>query len=212
MTAQIIRLEPSAHRALQDLLPWFATGTLSPEEARSVAEHLEGCAECQAELEWHRELATHVDPVLPADQVQHSWLRLLPALEASTPLMEIQASRPRQRWVPWALAAQLVLLVGFGTIAFTGWPSTPALYRGLSAAATPTFRLVLMVEPQTPELELRTLVRSAGLRIVDGPTPNGAYVLEGNRTDEATALRVLRASRAALMVEPLEGRSTGRDP
>jgi hypothetical protein len=43
--------EAERHREIAELLPWYANGTLAPEERAHVERHLQRCAECRRELE-----------------------------------------------------------------------------------------------------------------------------------------------------------------
>lgn len=43
--------EAERHREIAELLPWYANGTLDPEERAHVERHLQRCAECRRELE-----------------------------------------------------------------------------------------------------------------------------------------------------------------
>ncbi|WP_332851646.1 zf-HC2 domain-containing protein [Duganella sp. S19_KUP01_CR8] len=72
-----------AHQAVQELLPWHASGQLAPEEAQRVQEHLQTCAECRRELEWERELraeAAASDALPEGVDMERALARLMPAL------------------------------------------------------------------------------------------------------------------------------------
>jgi len=49
------------HRRVEQLLPWYANGTLAEGERRAVEEHLAACAACREELAACRECARAVD-------------------------------------------------------------------------------------------------------------------------------------------------------
>jgi hypothetical protein len=51
MSGRIFRLDIPAHQAVQELLPWYVSAQLAPEEAARVQEHLHGCEECQHEVD-----------------------------------------------------------------------------------------------------------------------------------------------------------------
>ncbi len=67
-----------SHDELKELLAAFALDSLDGEDARALQEHLEGCAECRAELAELREtaslLALAVDPVAPRPEVREQLL------------------------------------------------------------------------------------------------------------------------------------------
>jgi len=58
VNGRIVDFQKSPHQATQELLPWFANGTLDADERSSLATHLESCAECRQELEALRRLQT----------------------------------------------------------------------------------------------------------------------------------------------------------
>jgi anti-sigma factor RsiW len=49
------------HQRVEQLLPWYANGTLAEAERRTVEEHLAGCPACRAELAGCRDLARAID-------------------------------------------------------------------------------------------------------------------------------------------------------
>jgi outer membrane lipopolysaccharide assembly protein LptE/RlpB len=67
--------------------------------------------------------------------------------------------------------------------------------------------LVVVFDPNTPEIELRRVLREAGARVVDGPTASNAYVLHVPSNRQAQALQTLRAERAVALAEELAPRS-----
>lgn len=71
-------------------IPWYLNGTLSDTESEAVRQHIEGCAECRADVELHssmREsvLGRELTPIMPAtkaadiiarsDRSQRAWKR-----------------------------------------------------------------------------------------------------------------------------------------
>jgi hypothetical protein len=65
-----------------ELLPWYAAGSVSPEEAREIAAHLESCENCRKELKDLRSLgatlqaeAALAPEVFGAGEQRASWLR-----------------------------------------------------------------------------------------------------------------------------------------
>lgn len=58
-------MNPQEHRRLRELLGAYALGHLAPEEAQRVRAHLDGCAECRAELAGIEPLVPLLDAVDP---------------------------------------------------------------------------------------------------------------------------------------------------
>jgi hypothetical protein len=84
MNGRVFRMDIPAHQAVQELLPWYATSQLAPEDAQRVQEHLQGCAQCRQELEWERdvraEAAASSDLVPDGVDMERALARLLPEL------------------------------------------------------------------------------------------------------------------------------------
>jgi anti-sigma factor RsiW len=117
---------------VRDLLALAAAGALDPEEARRVAAHVEGCAECAAEAERWRHLARELGR-LPAPKAS-------PLLVARTvqAVEERLAERAERAWnraalgflvaFAWTLAVVAFLafdLVAGGFAAWLGGPIGP---------------------------------------------------------------------------------------
>jgi hypothetical protein len=217
MSGRVLHFENPAHREIDALLPWYANGTLSEDECERVEAHLSGCARCQRELDWLRELrAAASEPAPVGDQVEASLERLRGRLDAgaaqrlSSPLrIAREGWRRAPRWTRWALAAQLVLCAGLAGALVAS--RAPAVYHTLgsgSTAGADEARLVVMFEPSMTESRLHALVQGGGARIVDGPTGTGAYVLAVPRARAGRLLATLRHDRDVQMAETL---TPGRD-
>lgn len=114
-------------------------------------------------------------------------------------------TRRFRQWAPWALAAELAVILVLAGVLLSGGESQPQ-YRTLGTAEPglqEMGRLVVVFDPQVPEAELRRIVRSSGARIVDGPTVGGAYVLEVPAEHQAATLQALRGQRAVTLAERL---------
>ena len=79
----------------------------------------------------------------------------------------------------------------------------PVLYRTLGAGNATTGSLVVVFDPATSTAEVQRILRSAGARIVDGPTQANAYVLEVAPGQADRAAKAMKAERATLLIEPL---------
>jgi len=227
MNGRIFRMDIPAHQAVQELLPWHASGQLAPEEALRVQEHLQTCAECRRELEWERELraqaATCASDALPEGvDMERALARLMPALgpqehsaPASVPAPTVSASAGRvswwraaaanqPSWLRWTMAAQWVAIIGLGALLLRP-DSEPAPYRVLGSAVSSGGNLVVIFQPDTTERELRRILQAQGARVVDGPTVTDAYLLNVPAVGRERALQSLRADPAVKLAEALDG-------
>ncbi len=173
--------EPVGRDALQDLV----RGRLSPEEAARLEAEIAGDPQMEADYRL-------VDALNRTDTASHAfpgelgWARLSRAIDRE---------KPRALWrrdVPlWQVAAILA-------IALFGWQFAVAPHLGGgaperyvtategAARAGPTLRVAFT--PTGTEGSIRSLLREAGARIVDGPTAIGIYTLafeNGGQRDAA---------------------------
>lgn len=207
------------HREAQEALPWLANNTLAGPELERIQSHLLACAACRADLALMHTLRTAGAEMDLDCNPEHALARLLPRLGPPTPSVPAApaseagpAQRWRERiaandrsWMRVAIVAQCcviavlaVLLAGHGSTAGTGSDA----YRALGSGAASTARLVVVFRPETPERELRRIVRANGARIVGGPTATNAYLLDTD-WDSRAALASLRKEAAVSLVESL---------
>jgi hypothetical protein len=78
-------------------------------------------------------------------------------------------------------------------------------YRGLGAAGPATAGIVVVFRPETPERELRRIVRDSGGHLAGGPTAGDAWLVDG--ADTKAVLTRLRAEPAVALAEPLAAES-----
>jgi len=199
------------HLEAQDALPWLANGTLAGAELERVQAHVETCAHCRADLALLRTVrAAGPGPDLDFDP-DRALARLMPQLDAAppAPAQESLLQRWRNRsaandgtWLRAAVAAQFcAIAVLAALLARPG--AQPDSYRVLGAAgANGMARVVVTFRPDTPEAELRRIVRASGARIVGGPTVTDAWLV-GADGQLAPVLARLRAEPAVTLAEPL---------
>jgi len=214
MSGRVVRLDPATHKVVDTLLPWFVNGTLDADEHALVERHLVECARCRQEIEWLRGL--HAALVAgEAGQAGSGAFRKL-RRRLATPRRRgsgVARGLLRGPWTHWVIGAQLVLLATLGTVTFQTVfqdPDRTARYRTLGATDAATQArgiLVVVFDPGTPEAELRRVLREAGARVVDGPTASNAYVLDVAASEQAQALRRLKAEHAVVLAEELASRS-----
>jgi len=198
------------HVDAQDALPWLANGTLAGAELERVQAHVATCAHCRADLALLRTVhAAGPGPDLDFDP-DRALKRLMPQLDAAPPQAQpglLQRWRNRMAandgtWLRAAVALQ------FGAIAvlaaLLARPSTqPDNYRVLGAAgANGMARVVVTFRPDTPEAELRRIVRASGARIVGGPTVTDAWLVGADGALDPVLAR-LRTEPAVTLAEPL---------
>jgi anti-sigma factor RsiW len=207
MNDRVVRLDAPPHKVAHVLLPWLVNGTLEGDELAFVRRHVDECPECRHEVEWLRELhaACIAAEAMPGASAAFRNLRHnLEAREGRDPITRRSEGR-RRRWLPRALAAQCAVIVVLGALLLASTDG-PALYRTLGAgnAAVPAKgSLVVVFHPTTSVAEMQRILRSAGARIVDGPTQANAYVLEVPPGQMERAAQAIKAERAALLIEPL---------
>jgi len=181
----------------EELLPWYANGTLAPEEHERVERHLARCARCREELEvlraMRREIKTLDAAPAPGDVVRARVLRAAPG-----------ARRPA--WMPVALAASVAVIALQAALLVSLWRPAEPRYAPLGASPA---RVTLQVRfaPDATEREMRALLRAVNGTIVDGPGALGVYRirLEGVEPDERERVRAAIATlRAAAPVTHVE--------
>ena len=193
------------------LLPWYLNGTLREEERRQVDQHLSSCEACRAELDELAQLKVQLHEVYaaqsePSTQIQQAVLTQV-KLEASTKQAKSVTDPQwlnglddwfRSLFVPrWAPALAVTLLVA--QLGLLLWsmarltPSDQVMTRGLGS---PTVRLRVVFQETTSERQIRSLIQGMHGRIVDGPTQDGAYIMELPAGDRAAAQKKVDALRS----------------
>jgi hypothetical protein len=187
---------PDTHAEAWALLPWLANGRIAAEDREWVEAHVQGCAECRAELASQRLVATHVtrdeavSPQPAASEEQRSFNKLWARIEASesaalpaTGTTGVAVPVPRSsRTVRWLAAAVVVQAIGLGMLGL-------ALNRSgddtdsFKTVSTPDTRLdapavSIAFAPQTAMGTVNTLLTHQGLSIVGGPGGAGNFRAE----------------------------------
>lgn len=203
------------HLEAQDALPWLANGTLAGPELERIDAHVAACAQCRADLALLRTVhAAGPGPDLAFD-ADRALARLLPQLDAA-PEAPAPASgllhRWRNRiaandrtWLRAAVAAQCCAIAVLGALLARpdAQPAARDGYRVLGAAgANGLARVVVTFKPDTPEAELRRIVRASGARVVGGPTVTDAWLIGADGRLDPVLAR-LRAEPAVTLAEPL---------
>ena len=209
---RLFRFDDAEHAKATELLPWLVNNTLKGAERVSVERHLAECAACRGEMEDLRALRASVaeedaDPI-----VTHALSRVNARLDemqrgsrATRFLWWIAGQwRQTQPWLRGAVVAQSALLaLLFG--ALLGQSTPQYYYRTLATAparASADDQIVVVFTSSIRETELRTLLLDLHARVVDGPSPAGAYTLQVPRGDQRAALAKLRRQEAVVFAEP----------
>jgi hypothetical protein len=81
----------------------------------------------------------------------------------------------------------------------------PTRYLALGAAPGATAgNVVIIFRPDTLESTLREALNASDARVVDGPTPAGAYVLHVPDAERPAALAELRRRAEVTLAEPID--------
>jgi anti-sigma factor RsiW len=209
---RLFRFDDPEHGEANELLPWLVNGTLSGLERTRVERHVAECVACSQEVDSLRLLQA---VVVHDDEVDRQANQALARVKAR---LQGPEGKPRATWAlqsigsqwretnPWlryAVVAQLFLVVGL-TAALLHQP-TPQYYRSLGAVskpAVPESGLVVVFSEAVPERDVRDLLLRLHARIVDGPSPAGAYTLQVAQGDQAAALAMLRHTSSVVFAEP----------
>lgn len=100
------------HRNLRELLGAFALGQLAPDDRTAVQAHLDGCADCRAEL---APLAALAEPLRAVDPDRLSMAPAAPPPELEQSILSALRAEPRRQRPGrsrWLLAAAAALLIG----------------------------------------------------------------------------------------------------
>jgi anti-sigma factor RsiW len=223
MSGRVFTLSKSAHREAQELLPWLANGTLDDAERHAVEQHLQGCEQCRRELQWLQQVGAAYAETAAAPDAGPALARLRGRLDEPAGSDRWPLRRPwqragaavlgRGRWIGFALAGQLGVIVALGWVLAVREPpaGTAAAYRTLSApgsvdagAAAGAARLIVVFDPELRERDMRRIVRDAGARIVGGPSASNGYVLAVAPGAADSALEKLRSDHGVVLAESLQ--------
>lgn len=203
------------HLALQDLLPWYASGALDEREAERVQRHLSDCALCREDLAWQRKLLETEAPLPAGLDPERALARLMPQLEARpaapapAPAVTGQRLAGRLRawlglagWQGWALGAQFAAIAVLASMQLMPrQEAQPYQALGRGAAATPD--LLVVFKPLARVEQVQRLLQAHSAQIIGGPTVTGAYMLEVEQSRQAQLLSALRADPAVELAESL---------
>jgi anti-sigma factor RsiW len=194
--------QPSDVHSIALLLPWYLSGRLSEPERREVEGHLTGCAACKDELASLSEMRRQSRDIImgapgPSPRVKHvvmsrvrNW-RPRPRFLDRVASAAVELLRPK-----WAPSLAVLLIIGqFGALAWlTTRPGAQLELTSRSVAAVGV-RLKIVFSPAATERDVRSAIRDLAGKIVDGPTDDGAYIVQISGASPqlvAAKLRTLR--------------------
>jgi anti-sigma factor RsiW len=208
--ARIIPLHGSRHDEAQRLLPWYVSGELDASDFALVDGHLADCAECRADLQWEETLMAEVEalPQPAADgwadlPVRPPVVAVAPRRPIWEPLAGLWQTVTRPISLGWALAGQAAIVAA--AFAFMPYLSRPPVYQALGKSQPVAVGNVIVIfRPDTREQDLRRILTLSGARLVDGPTPADAYVLQVSPAQRLVVLTRLRAQREIVLAQPID--------
>jgi hypothetical protein len=175
----------SAHEEVWLLLPWLANGRLSSAQRAFAENHVRECPECARELEAQRLLcATLTEPERITYAPGPSFRKLMDRIDG-TPRHAPSLPRPARpgvggtltaAWRPPGLAwaATFALTIGLGFLLATTYRwSQPDFHVATSPPPPTPDVLHIAFERSLPVGEVEEVLRSAGARVVEGPSSSG---------------------------------------
>jgi len=209
---------PDTHAEAWALLPWLANGRIQAADREWVEAHVQGCAECRAELAAQRLVASEVNregadsPLPAASEEQRSfnklWARIEAAESAATPATGTSGAAvavPRSsRTVRWLAAAVVVQAIGLGILGVAVNNGRAGAGGGFVTVSSPEPRphapaVRVVFEPSASISTVNTLLEHQGLSIVSGPGDAGNFMAE--LSADAVASGASAESVAAVMAK-----------
>jgi len=211
MTGTIISLHGDQHDQVNALLPWYVSGTLDDNDLARVEGYLAACQSCLTALATERRLKALIAETAQRGDADVGFSRLMadidsgPAAAPSSSLVRQWTTSPA--WMRWAVAAQLLILIGGGVwLGVSEAPKAAPQYHALASRDQPRpGNVVVVFKPDAKESEVRGALRTAHARLVDGPTAADAYILVVPAKGRDAALKTLRGDPAVVVAEPLDG-------
>jgi hypothetical protein len=213
MNGRVFRLDVPAHQAVQELLPWYASSQLEPDDAHRVEAHLHTCEQCRQDLQWEREMLDQGSAdtaVPPGVDMERAWARLLPALGPVDDIgdVPVRANAAPAGMATIAAAAEAKPPADAPAPA-PALPVVPRRWWTMGAANQPTWLrwavaaqwvlivglVALLARPDEPPAAYRVLGNSAGA------APVGNLVVMFQPTTTERELRRILQAQGARMVD-----------
>jgi len=159
-----------------ELLAWYANGTLDGPERARVAAHLAECARCREELSFLTTLAASVraadesgEPVEAGAEL--GLRRLLREVRQSAP----KAASARRRWWRPALAAAAILIIAVQGVVIGRLYQQTTYLQPLGGPGAAGAVLQVRFDPGARESQIRAALRSVDATLIGGPGALGVY-------------------------------------
>jgi hypothetical protein len=212
------------HEDIVELLPWYAAGSLEPEEAQAIETHLASCSSSErAELLEELDELKLVHSAVSVDGAEEPAFR--PGLIQSA-LLQIEAMEAAEQQGDTKSAPGLLAQLSRGLnelMARLQWATTPRFARIAALAlqkpdkqpydvlsgqqATPAFdgpQYSVTFNPELDHAAITAFLVERDLRVVGGPSALGVYtVAPRDAADEAGLLEQLNASPVTTFVAPV---------
>ncbi|MEO8628741.1 MAG: zf-HC2 domain-containing protein [Betaproteobacteria bacterium] len=201
------------HQHAAEMLPWFVNGSLSPIERVIVERHVGECLGCRQEIDNLRALQAAIVRDDSDAAATQAFRRLRPRIERASfgmnaarwlrTLIDQWLAAPV--WLRGAVVAQLALIAVLAG-ALLERAETHYYHTLSTPAASVTARgdVIVVFTAGSAEQDIRQVLARSHARIVDGPTPDGAYTLAITGGTEQAALAQLRAERPVKFAEPAQ--------
>jgi hypothetical protein len=184
----------------EELLPWYANGTLGAEDRAFVETYLQQHPEAHAELDWYRSLQQRVQENVPAVPATIGLARTMRLIQGDRPTLNERISaffanlglRPA-----YAMAALAVLVVQGGVIVNLIGDARENADEIRAARAVRVEEgpmLKISFAPDAKESDIRLLMVQVHGELAGGPGQLGDYYLRVPAGTEADALRKVQAA------------------
>ena len=184
----------------EELLPWYANGTLGAEDRAFVETYLEQHPEARGELEWYRSLQQRVQENAPAVPATIGLARAMRLIQGDRPTFAERVSaffgnfglRPS-----YAMAALAVVAVQGGVILnlLGDVQDNADEIRSLRAVRVEEGPMLkISFAPDARESDIRMLMVQVGGELAGGPGQLGDYYLRVPAGSEAAALAKVKAA------------------
>ena len=176
------------HMQIQELLPWYATGTLNEDDMGAVATHLADCADCTDSVAnaIRTAKAFHLSEETPPEaDLERREAENFARLRLTSPAKSVQQHRPRQTLALAAMGLVAALLIGFSLS--PQFLEEPFELMSRTNGGTDATVVQLLFHPQTSEQDMRLLLLDIDGEIVASPSPKGIYRVRLNHKADAAA-------------------------